>query len=75
MTDCTTRLEEARQALHDLMTGEAVVSVTHNDTTTQWTQATVVQLRRYIRDLEIECGATDSSGLNPSRRGAIRFYG
>ncbi|MCU7845313.1 MAG: gpW family protein [Candidatus Thiodiazotropha sp. (ex Monitilora ramsayi)] len=75
MTDCITKLTEARQALHDLMIGEAVVSVSHNGTETSYTQATVNQLRKYIRELEAECGETDADGLNPSRRGSIKFVG
>ncbi|MCU7839762.1 MAG: gpW family protein [Candidatus Thiodiazotropha sp. (ex Troendleina suluensis)] len=76
MADCQTMLNEARDALHNLMKGEQVVSVTHHDgESVTFTQGTVNQLRRYIRDLELECGQTDATGLNPSRRGAVKFYG
>lgn len=75
MADCATKLAEARDAMHALLMGESIVSVSAAGTTTQYTAASIDALRRYVRELEAECGETDSSGRASGRRGAIHFRG
>lgn len=75
MATCEVKLEEAKTALHALSTGELVASVSVNGRTTQYTQASINDLRKYVRELEAECGTTDSYGDKKGRRGAIMFRG
>lgn len=75
MTDCATRLTEAKAALHALNMGELVTSITINGQTTTYQQSNIEQLRRYVRELEAECGSLDADGLPMARRGCIRFRG
>lgn len=75
MADCITNLTEARLILHKLQTGKAMASGTINGRTVNYTPAQVPSLKKYVRELEAECGDNDSTGLNPARRGAIKFHG
>ena len=75
MATCEVKLEEAKTALHALSTGELVTSISVNGRTTQYTQANINDLRRYVRELEAECGTTDSYGDKKGRRGTIMFRG
>ena len=76
MATCTENLAEAKNALHQLIiaksTGEQVIESTINGRSTKYfvTEKGESSLRRYISELERECG--DSVGI---KRGSIRFYG
>lgn len=72
---CETDLAQAQAALHALMTGEQVVSVTTNGRTTQYNQTDVEALRTYVKELQAECGPVDANGNKIARRGAIMFRG
>lgn len=48
------RLEEARTALHDLMTGKAVVRVSRGGRLVEFRAHDIAELRRYIAELEAE---------------------
>lgn len=67
LPDCTTRLLEAKLALHKLMTGAGEVSLTYGDRSVTYTRANADQLRVYIRNLEDECGD------NPRRPHGVVF--
>lgn len=55
--DAATRLTQARAALHKLMTGKSVVSLTdQNGERVEYRPANANQLRSYIKDLEVELG-------------------
>lgn len=54
-------LTEARRALHDLLLGKSVVSVTKDGRQVQFNQANMADLRSYINEIEIYIGL-------PSRR-------
>ncbi len=56
------QLTEARDALHALMTGKAVVSVTFNGRTVQYSKAEISALESYIARLEREL-----AGAKPRR--------
>lgn len=71
MTDCATRLTEARAALHALLTGRQRVTVSYLGQSVTYTPSTRHELERYVRQLEAECGDTTTTG----RRGAIMFRG
>jgi len=75
MSVCTDNLAAAKTALHSLLTGEQIVKVTFNGRTNEYSQTEIGSLRQYIRELESECGDTDSNGRLVSRRGPIRFHG
>jgi hypothetical protein len=75
MADCITNLNEARSVLHKLQTGVKMASGTINGRSISYTEAQVPSLKKYVRELEAECGETNSSGLNPARRGAVKFHG
>ncbi|EJF1946179.1 gpW family protein [Salmonella enterica] len=51
-----TELKEAREALHALMTGKRVATVTKNGRSVSFTSATLADLRKYIAELEAELG-------------------
>lgn len=54
-------LDEAKKALHQLLLGKHVVSVTKNGRQVQFNQASIAELRFYIGEIEAAIGA-------PSRR-------
>ncbi|ENY9670906.1 TPA: phage tail protein [Escherichia coli] len=56
---------EARRALHELMTGRAVVSVGRNGRQVQYSRATIGELRQYIEELE------SALGVSGRRRGPV----
>lgn len=56
VSDCATRLEEARKALHALRTGTQLVEIRHRDRWNKYTPASVSSLANYVRELEAECG-------------------
>ncbi|WP_273867580.1 phage head-tail joining protein [Serratia odorifera] len=61
------QLEEARQALHELLTGKRVASIQKDGRAVTFTSATLNELRAYIADLE------EQLGLASRRRGPARF--
>lgn len=64
------KLDEARSAYHSLMTGTATVSITKNNRQVQFNQANKVDLKSYIRELEIELNGMAKS----KRRGPLGVY-
>lgn len=66
------RLDAAREAYHDLMTGRlARVVVDSNGERVEFTAANATRLQAYIQQLEIECRGV---GLNHGRtRGPFGF--
>lgn len=62
------QLAEAKQAYHDLLTGQAVVSFSRGGRETRFTQATKSDLKAYINELE-----TQINGASTRRRGPARF--
>lgn len=62
-----TQLNEARDAYHKLMTGQAVVSIQRDGKTVQFAQADRPALRAYIMELE---GQLSTSGGAGNRRPA-----
>lgn len=71
MSDCVTRLAEARTALHAMITGKQRVTVSYLGQSVTYTPSTRHELERYVRQLEAECGDTTTAG----RRGAVMFRG
>lgn len=66
--DTATRLQQARNALHDLLTGKSVVTlVDQNGERIEFRAANPNQLRSYIKDLEIELGLPGGKPLGPMR--------
>lgn len=61
-------LEEARTALHELMTGKRVATITKNGRSVSFTSATLSDLKKYISELEAELG------INTRRRGPAGFH-
>lgn len=61
------QLQEAKAALHNLMTGKAVVSLQRDGRRVEYTPANKSQLQSYINQLESELNAR-------STRRAFRFY-
>jgi len=64
-TDCATRLTQAKDALHALMTGEQIASVTVNGRATSYAPSDIGRLRRYIAELESECGDATKGHAGP----------
>lgn len=60
------RLAEAEDALHNLMIGESVVTVTTDDRTATFTAANSDRLRAYIHELKVALGEA-------APRRALRF--
>lgn len=69
--DCTTRLAEAREALHRLITGQAVVSVSVEGETVSYAQADRRNLEAYVGRLEAQCGGSVGNVM-AARRGPAR---
>ena len=67
---CAQKLEEAKGALHALIMGESIVKVTTNGRTNEYTAADEGKLRRYIAELESECGDATRGHLGP-----VGFHG
>lgn len=61
------QLQEAQQALHDLMTGQQIVEITLNGRTTKFTPANCGQLRLYIEELNQQLNVMSN------RRGPARL--
>ncbi|EFP9527578.1 phage tail protein [Shigella sonnei] len=56
------RLEEARNALHQLMLGKSAVQVGHGPRQVTFSQRTLGDLKKYIRELELMCGCSNRRG-------------
>ena len=69
-TDCAKKLTQAKDALHALLIGEQIVSVTVNGRATSYGPSNISMLRRYIAELETECGNTTKGHAGP-----ISFHG
>jgi len=67
INDCTTRLAQAREALHSLLTGQAVVSVSVEGESVSYAQADQGKLQAYVSQLESVCGGTGNQVM-PRRR-------
>lgn len=61
-----TRLQEARQALHLLITGQSTVSIQRDGKRVEFSPANRGDLERYINQLEIEAGAGTSRRRGPA---------
>lgn len=77
MPDCSsiqTRLDAARRAYDDLMTGGAVSRfVDQNGESVQYSRANATQLLAYVRRLEGELSDCQNSASTFAYRGPIRF--
>ena len=62
------QLDEARQALHELLTGKRVASIQKDGRSVTFTPATLNNLRGYIAELESQLGLTSR------RRGPAGFF-
>ncbi|ATI62797.1 gpW family head-tail joining protein [Edwardsiella tarda] len=51
-------LTEACQALHELLTGRRVVSISKGGRQVQFSQANIQELRRYIDEIEVSLGVS-----------------
>jgi len=67
MTDCATKLAEAKDALHKLQLGAAVVRVTVDGQTVEKKPADIGALRVYVAELEAECGGSTIIRRAPGR--------
>lgn len=56
MATCAEKLEIAEGALHDLLIGKRIVSVSYGERRMQYTEANIAGLRAYIAELKAECG-------------------
>ena len=54
------KLAEAQRALHKLVTGTAVVKVTKDGMTVEYTQSNLSELKHYIERLELEVNGLGS---------------
>jgi hypothetical protein len=61
MTDCVTRLAEARAALHKLQIGGAIAEVRHGDQVLRYSASDLGSLQTYVRTLEAECGGCNGT--------------
>ena len=62
------RLDEARNALHELMTGTAAVEIRDSDgSSIRYTRADATRLRGYIKELEAEVAGSTADKRHPMR--------
>ena len=66
MTD-EQRLDQAKEALHQLMMGKSAVQVGHGQRQVTFSQRTIADLDKYIQLLEVMCGQSNRRG--PGRLG------
>lgn len=75
MIDCATKklwLAQAELALHNLLIGSAEESVQFGPSkSVTYTRADINQLKAYIADLKNQ--VAECEGLQPARRGPVRF--
>jgi len=66
--DLQTRLDEAEQAYHSLMTGVSVAELRdHNGELIRYTPANASRLLAYIQSLKIQLGQVSRSSIFPGR--------
>lgn len=70
MATCVEKLAAAKEVLHALILGESIINSTISGRSTQYVPADESKVRRYIAELEGECGNADKSHAGP-----IGFYG
>ena len=56
------RLEQAREALHQLMMGKSAVQVGHGQRQVTFSQRSMADLQKYIQKLEVMCGQSNRCG-------------
>ncbi|ALN97523.1 gpW family head-tail joining protein [Aeromonas sp. ARM81] len=61
------RLEQAREAKHQLLMGKSAVQVGHGQRQVTFSQRTIAELDKYIQQLEVMCGQSNRRG--PGRLG------
>lgn len=61
------RLEQAREAKHQLLMGKSAVQVGHAQRQVTFSQRTIAELDKYIQQLEVMCGQSNRRG--PGRLG------
>lgn len=61
----TQYLAEAETALHKLLVGEKVQTVSYNGQSVQYTQANLGDLRAYIQSLKAQLGQVSSARARP----------
>lgn len=61
------RLEQAREAKHQLLMGQSAVQVGHGQRQVTFSQRTIADLDKYIQQLEVMCGQSNRRG--PGRLG------
>ena len=70
MATCAEKLAAAKDVLHALILGDSIVNTTISGRSTQYTPADEGRIRRYIAELEAECGDAAKGHAGP-----IGFYG
>lgn len=55
------KLEQAQHAYHQLLTGQKKVSVRYGETSVQYTQTNIGELRQYIAELQAALGITPTT--------------
>lgn len=71
--DCAARLTEARSALHGLLTGQAVVSVSVEGESIGYAQADQRKLEAYVAQLEYQCGGVNNMATRRRRPGQVVY--
>jgi hypothetical protein len=61
MTD-EERLEQAKEARHQLMMGKSAVQVGHGQRQVTFSQRSLADLEKYIQKLEVQCGKSQRRG-------------
>lgn len=61
MTD-EQRLDQAKEALHQLMMGKSAVQVGHGQRQVTFSQRSMADLEKYIKKLEVLCGKSQRRG-------------
>lgn len=56
MSDCATNLAKAKDAMAMLASGAQAVEVQYSDRRVRYAQVDLDTLRKYVRELEAECG-------------------
>lgn len=61
VADCLTKLNEARDALHALNTGQMEAEIWRNDRKVKYSQVNRTDLETYVRTLEAQCGGANGA--------------
>ncbi len=56
------RLDQAKEALHQLMMGKSAVQVGHGQRQVTFSQRSMADLEKYIQKLEVICGQSNRRG-------------